>query len=250
MNLDWTTFLLEVINFLVLVWILKRFLYQPVLDVLDARQARVREEMAQAAKAQEEGTALKQDYEERLGSWAQEREKLRQKLEQELEQQRASGMDRIRQSLADEGAKARARNAATTAAKEARLIREAAGAAYGNVAAMLRRLASPELTASIARLLVEDLGSLPQEQLAELRAAAGKLGAGATAEIAAAHPLGESAVGEIAAALGSAAGVELHGSVSDAPELIAGVRVAVGECLLHANLADELAFFERQDSHA
>ena len=39
MQFDWTTFVLEVLNFLVLLWILKRFLYQPVLDVLDARQA-------------------------------------------------------------------------------------------------------------------------------------------------------------------------------------------------------------------
>lgn len=250
MNLDWTTFLLEVLNFLVLVWILKRFLYQPILEVLDARQARVKKEMAQAEKAQREGAALKQDYEDRLGSWAQEREKLRQKLEQELEQQRVSGMDRIRQSLADEDAKARARSAATTAANEAKLVREAAGAAYGNVAAMLQRLASSELTSSIAGLFVKDLAALSPAQLEALRAAAAKLGAGVTAEIATAHPLADTIIKEIERALGTAAGKQLSVSISLEPDLIAGVRVAVGECLLHANLADELAFFERRDGHA
>ena len=31
MAFDWTTFGLEIINFLALLWILKRFLYRPVL---------------------------------------------------------------------------------------------------------------------------------------------------------------------------------------------------------------------------
>ena len=39
MQIDWTTFALEIINFLVLVWILKRFLYRPVLDTLARRRA-------------------------------------------------------------------------------------------------------------------------------------------------------------------------------------------------------------------
>lgn len=256
MQFDWTTFVLEVLNFLVLVWLLKRFLYRPVLAVLDARQARVQDEMAQAAQAQQEGTALKQQYEERLAQWAQEREQLRQQLEQELAQQRTAGMERIRQAQADEDAKARVRNAAATAAHEAALIRQAAGAAYGDVATLLQRLASPTLTASIARMLVEDLAALPQEQLAALRAAAQKVGAGGTApsmgtaEIAAAHPLDDDLVQAIAHGLSVAAGQTLAVAVKPDPALIAGVRIAVGECLLHANLADELAFFRRQDGNA
>ena len=66
MQFDWTTFVLEVLNFLVLLWILKRFLYQPVLEVLDARQARIKAEMAQAEKLQDDAAALGKQYAERL----------------------------------------------------------------------------------------------------------------------------------------------------------------------------------------
>ena len=38
MELSWSTFFLEIINFLVLVWILKRFLYKPVMDVIARRR--------------------------------------------------------------------------------------------------------------------------------------------------------------------------------------------------------------------
>ena len=37
MELDWSTFALEIINFLALLWILKRFLYRPILAVVAER---------------------------------------------------------------------------------------------------------------------------------------------------------------------------------------------------------------------
>jgi F-type H+-transporting ATPase subunit b len=33
-ELNWTTFVLEILNFLVLVWLLKHFFYQPVKGVI------------------------------------------------------------------------------------------------------------------------------------------------------------------------------------------------------------------------
>ena len=48
MELDWTTFALEIINFLVLVWMLKRFLYRPVLATLAERRAGIERTLAEA----------------------------------------------------------------------------------------------------------------------------------------------------------------------------------------------------------
>lgn len=250
MQFDWTTFVLEAINFLVLIWILKRFFYRPVLDVLDARQERVRSEMTQAQQLQQEAEALKHQYEVRLADWGKERGQALQQLEQELTQQRVAGMESTRKSLADEEAKARVRGAAAIASREAELVRQAAGEAYSNAAAMLRRLASPELTASIARIFQEDLAALPPAEQAALHKAGQALGDDMTVEVAAAHPLDDSTLAEISSALSAAAGQPLKVVFRLAPELIAGLRVAVGECLLHANLSEELMFFRRQGGHA
>ena len=54
MQIDWMTLVLEIINFLVLVWILKRFLYKPVMEAIAARQRRVDGKLAEA-KAIEDG---------------------------------------------------------------------------------------------------------------------------------------------------------------------------------------------------
>ena len=41
MGFDWSTFVLEIVNFLILVYLLKRFLYQPILHAIEAREQRV-----------------------------------------------------------------------------------------------------------------------------------------------------------------------------------------------------------------
>ena len=40
MALDWSTLALEAVNFLILVWLLQRFLYRPVLAAIDRRRGR------------------------------------------------------------------------------------------------------------------------------------------------------------------------------------------------------------------
>lgn len=49
MAVDWFTVVAQILNFLVLVWLLKRFLYKPILDTIDARELRIATELAEAA---------------------------------------------------------------------------------------------------------------------------------------------------------------------------------------------------------
>jgi F-type H+-transporting ATPase subunit b len=49
MLIDWFTVGAQILNFLVLVWLLKRFLYKPILDAIDAREMRIAAELADAA---------------------------------------------------------------------------------------------------------------------------------------------------------------------------------------------------------
>lgn len=249
MQIDWTTFALEVLNFLVLVWILKRFLYRPILAVLDARQARVKAEAEASRQLRVEADALKSHYESRLADWDKERARARSQLETDLARERAARLGSLKKSLADETAKGQAREQSLAAAREAALAREASAESYGAAAAMLRRVASAEMTRRIVRIFEEDLAALPETELAALRDAALALNADAPAEIATAHPLDEATSAALADALSQAAGRQLHLGFKDAPELIAGLRAGVGACLLHANLADELEFFRRAEAH-
>jgi F-type H+-transporting ATPase subunit b len=48
MLIDWFTVGAQVLNFLILVWLLKRFLYKPILHAIDAREQRIAKELADA----------------------------------------------------------------------------------------------------------------------------------------------------------------------------------------------------------
>jgi F-type H+-transporting ATPase subunit b len=246
MPFDWTTFTLEIINFLVLVWLLKRLIYQPVIAALDARQERVRAESARATEALKNAESLKQQYESRLIEWNREREQQLRKLDEEVALERNRRLEKLKRSLVDEESKARARGLAAAASAQAAIARKSSKEAFGAAAAMLRRLGSPELTERIAGVFLEDLGALEESSLTVLRQAATRLGKGANAVVVSAHPIEERTRSALAAALSRAAGVDLDVEFKSLPELLAGLRVAVGECLLQANLADELAVFRER----
>ena len=54
MLIDWFTVGAQALNFLILVWLLKRFLYQPILDAIDAREQRIATQLSQAEAQQAE----------------------------------------------------------------------------------------------------------------------------------------------------------------------------------------------------
>jgi F-type H+-transporting ATPase subunit b len=68
MLIDWFTIIAQVLNFLILVWLLKHFLYKPILNAIDAREKKVADELANAdakkAEAQKEKDEFKRKNEE------------------------------------------------------------------------------------------------------------------------------------------------------------------------------------------
>ena len=62
MLIDWFTLAAQALNFLILVWLMKRYLYAPILLALDAREKRIAAELADAdarkAEAQQERDAF------------------------------------------------------------------------------------------------------------------------------------------------------------------------------------------------
>ena len=48
MLIDWFTIAAQALNFLILVWLMKRFLYKPILNAIDAREKRIATELADA----------------------------------------------------------------------------------------------------------------------------------------------------------------------------------------------------------
>jgi F-type H+-transporting ATPase subunit b len=64
MLIDWFTVGAQALNFIILVWLMKRFLYKPILDAVDAREKKIAAELADAdakkATAQKERDTFQQ----------------------------------------------------------------------------------------------------------------------------------------------------------------------------------------------
>ncbi len=63
MLIDWFTVAAQALNFLILVWLLKRFLYQPVLDAIGAREQRIAKQLADAAAQAAAATSEREQFE-------------------------------------------------------------------------------------------------------------------------------------------------------------------------------------------
>jgi F-type H+-transporting ATPase subunit b len=241
MQLDLTSFVLELINFAVLVWILHRFLYKPVLAAIDRRRAAVEKSLAEAKAARDEAAALKSQVEERLSSWELERAEAKGKLAAELAAQREKALA--------ETARAAEQERARLAALQAKQERERRGAdeqraleqASAFAARLLERVSGPELDARLVELLAADLAALPDDQRQPLAEAA--RAAGGSVGVLSARPLAEAARKRLEQALAQQLGVECRGEYAVDASLLGGVRVALGPWLLQADLADELRFF-------
>ncbi|MDR1613828.1 MAG: F0F1 ATP synthase subunit B [Planctomycetota bacterium] len=62
MLIDWFTVVAQAVNFLILVWLLKRFLYKPVLAAIDAREARIAETVKNAESQKEAAEAEREAF--------------------------------------------------------------------------------------------------------------------------------------------------------------------------------------------
>ena len=248
MQIDWTTFALEIVNFLALVWLLKRFLYAPVLDILAQRRAGIARVQADAHATEQRAQALQAEFERRLADWESERSAARARLHAELANERARGLREIAATLVDE----RQRSVAIDTHRRQQAERECAIAAMAQAqrftAALLGRLADPAIDACLLERFLEEWAALPDDALHSLRLAAAAKDA--VAQVTSAFPLPAEQRERLRAALAARLPPDVALDFADDRQLLAGLRVSLGAWHLHLNFADELARFAAASSHA
>jgi F-type H+-transporting ATPase subunit b len=240
MELNWSTFLLEILNFLILVWILKRFLYQPVLEVIARRRERIERTLQEAKSQKEDAEALQLEYENRLGVWEQERQAALRRLDKEIETERARQLTALNATLEKEREKA---SVVATRQREAELreMEETALRQGAQFAARLLSLtAGPELQTRLLDLLTKELAGSASERLAGLHTA-GKTTPDPI-RVTSAYALNETERHALEQSLRTLTPPSAFHYEQD-PALLAGVRIRAGAWVLGANLQDELAAF-------
>lgn len=69
MGIDWWTLLAQIINLLVLIWLLKKFLYKPMLKIIEQRQSLIATEIQQTKDATKEAEAQLAEYQKKVADF-------------------------------------------------------------------------------------------------------------------------------------------------------------------------------------
>lgn len=219
MRIDWSTLILQTVNALVLVWLLARFLFKPVANIIAGRQEAARTLLAdaQAAKsdaqrerdaAQQERTALDAAHADAIrtidAQAAAEKDALLQAAQAELTQKRTAAQAELER---DRAAQLRAVQA------------DAVDLAADIAAKLLARLPRDAKIAGFVDGLAGAFAALPAASRDELTAA------GAPLTLRAPCALTDAETAAIDAALAQAAGRPVRVAVVVDPALIAGLEL-------------------------
>jgi F-type H+-transporting ATPase subunit b len=147
MLIDWFTVAAQALNFLILVWLMKRFLYKPVLNAIDAREKRISTELANADAKKAEAQKEHDEFQQKNTEFDQQRAALLSKATGEAQAER--------QRLLDE-----ARKAADAASSKRQ---EALRAEEQNLHQAISRRTQQEVFA-IARKALTDLATVSLEE--------------------------------------------------------------------------------------
>jgi F-type H+-transporting ATPase subunit b len=243
MLIDWFTVGAQALNFIILVWLLKRFLYKPILNAVDAREKRIAAELADADAKKAEAQKECDDYRHKNEEFDQQRAALLSKVTDEAKAERQRLLDDAR------------RAADALSAKRQEALRSDAQ----NLNQAIRRRTQQEVFA-IARKALTDLATASLEErmteafIRRLRTIDGKANeiiaaalktASEPAVVRSAFDLAEAQRGAIQKALNETFSAEVPARFETAPDLISGIELTTNGQKIAWSLADYLASLEK-----
>lgn len=171
MLIDWFTVGAQALNFLILAWLLKRYLYGPILAAIDARERKIAATLAEAEAKRTEAAAERAEYRQKNESFERERVALRARAADEAKAERQRLLDAARRDADALAAKRREalRNEVSTLQDTLRTRTQAE--IFAIARKVLRDLSSSTLEERMTVLFIERLRSLDPGTRAALGAA-------------------------------------------------------------------------------
>jgi len=243
MLIDWFTVGAQALNFLILVWLMKRYLYQPVLQAIDAREKRIAAQIADATAKEAKATQEKEEFQRKNADFEKQRNEMLGKAADEAKAER--------QRLLDEARKA----ADALSAKRDELLRSDAKNLHESIVrrtqAEVFAIARKTLTDLAGVSLEERMAAVFASQLQALDSAArGRLAAALKqsvepALIRSAYELPTAQRAVLQQAINITFSADIHLRFETAPEIVSGIEISAGGQKATWSIADYLSSLEQ-----
>ncbi len=243
MLIDWFTVGAQVLNFLILVWLLKHFLYKPILNAIDAREKRIAAELADADAKKTEAQKERDDFQSKNKAFDEQRSALVAKAVDEAKAERERLLDEARKA-ADS---LRAAQATALRNDQKRLGSEVTRLAKDEVFGIARKTLADLATVS----LEERVGEVFTRRLREMDGKGKELLGAALksssepAVVRSAFDLGAAQKAAIQNALNETFAAEIRIRFETSPDLISGIELTTNGQKVAWSIADYLASLEK-----
>ena len=241
MEFNSSTFILEIINFLVLIWILQLLFYKPILAVIAKRKAIIDQSIIDTQLLQQQAEEQRSLYESRQQLWEQEKQAALSAFHQQIDLERSVQMQQLKADLIEERTKLNVtlQHQQREYQQQAQLQALQNGAHFASL--LLKQSAGPELEARLVMLLLNNLKVLPetcnlcQQMLVNKKAIAIK--------VTSVYPLSTEQQAQLEQQLAELINSPITLQYQQEATLIAGIRLDIGAWVLNANLQHELIGF-------
>jgi F-type H+-transporting ATPase subunit b len=246
MKINWFTVIAQIINFLILVWLLRRFLYKPILKAVDERENKIASQLKDAKADKADAKKEKDEFEEKNEDFDKKKKELMDKAITETKEERQKLLEEARDD----------------AKKLSTKLEEASKVELENLNHEIAQKIQQEVFA-IARKTLADLASVSLEdqsvstfikQLNELKAEEKKKFIEAFASdskpvlIRSTFDLPHKQQTEIKDAVKDILGAKTHFQFSTVPELISGIELTANGYKLAWSISDYISSLEKSIS--
>ena len=243
MLIDWFTVGAQALNFLILVWLMKRFLYKPILHAIDEREKRVATELANADAKKAEAQREHDEFQHKNTEFDQQRAALFSKATDEAKAERQRLLDEARKAADALSSKRQE----TLRNEEQSLHQAIRWRAQQEVFAIVRKALTDLATTSLEERLGEvftrrlrEMDGKAKEALGEaLKTASGPGVVRSTFDL----PADQRAA--IQNALNETSSAEVRVRFETAPDLIGGIEFTTNGQKVAWSIADYLASMEK-----
>jgi F-type H+-transporting ATPase subunit b len=169
MHIDWFVFFAQIVNFLILFALLKKFLYGRIVGAIDARQAHIEALFSEAEKARQEANAAAVSCREQREALARAEEEMMAQARADAEAYRRELMEKVRQEVEQIQGRWTETLRAEREALLAELRRLTGAQVYAVTRQVLEELANLKLEERIVQRLTERLETLAEDERRQIR---------------------------------------------------------------------------------
>jgi F-type H+-transporting ATPase subunit b len=229
------TFLFQVINFLVLLFILKRVLYKPIREIIEKRRSLIQQRIEEAEKTKKEAMELKENYQHDMDGLHELKSRMLEKMNEEVEQERKKLIGRAEEEAARVIEKEKAVFDTEKARHEAELKDKAIEAVTLFAANLLKDVADEDLHKSIYEKLFMELRGIASH-MPEIKEKDRPL----TVDLITAYPLSEAEIKKFKDAIESLLSQSvLFNTIIDS-SLIAGIKIKAHDMVYDLSLSGQI----------